>query len=45
METEYIFLNNEWVNNEMKKEINTFLETNEMNRKQPKTYGTQRRQA
>ena len=29
METESMLLNNEWVNNEIKEEINKFLETNE----------------
>ena len=31
-------LNNEWVNNEIKKEIKKYLETNENEHTQPKTY-------
>ena len=36
-----MLLNNEWVKNEIREEINKFLETNEMNSQQSKTYGTQ----
>ena len=37
-----MLLNNEWVNNEIKKEVTTYLETNE-NEQQHKIYGTQQR--
>ena len=40
-----MLLNNEWVKNEIREEIKKFLETNEMNSQQPKTYGTQQRQS
>ena len=39
-----MLLNNEWVNNEIKEEIKKFLETNENETLQSKTYGTQQRQ-
>ena len=38
-------LNNEWVKNEIKKEIRKFLEINENELTEPKTYGTQGRQS
>ena len=40
-----MLLNNEWIKNEIKEEIKTFLETNENESQQPKTYGTQQRQS
>ena len=40
-----MLLNNEWVKNEIREEIKKFLETNENELKQPKTYGTQPRQS
>ena len=40
-----MLLNNEWVNSEIKEEIKKFLETNENESKQFKTYGTQWRQS
>ena len=40
-----ILLNNKWVNNEVKEEIKKYLETNESEHQQPKTYGTQQRQS
>ena len=40
-----MLLNKEWVKNEIREEIKNFLETNEMNSQQPKTYGTQQRQS
>ena len=36
-----MLLNNEWVNNEIKEEIKTFRETNEMSSGKPKNYGMQ----
>ena len=36
-----MLLNNEWVKNEIKEEIKKFLETNENEHTQYKTYGTQ----
>ena len=40
-----MLLNNEWVKNEIREEIKKFLETNENELTQPKTYGIQRRQS
>ena len=40
-----MLLNNEWVKNEIREEIKKFLETNEMNSQQSKTYGTEQRQS
>ena len=40
-----MLLNNEWVKNEIREEIENFLETNENELKKPKTYGTQQRQS
>ena len=44
MELNSMILNNEWVKNEIREEIKKFLETNEMNSQQPKTYGTQQKE-
>ena len=35
-----MLLNNEWVNNDIKEEIRKFVESNEMNTQQSKSYGT-----
>ena len=40
-----MLLNNEWVKNKIREEIKNFLETNENELTQPKTYGTQQRQS
>ena len=40
-----ILLNNEWVKNEIREEIEKFLETNENKLTTTKTYGTQQRQS
>ena len=40
-----MLLNNEWVKNEIRDEIKMFLEKNDMNSQQSKTYGTQQRQS
>ena len=40
-----MLLNNEWVKNEIREEIENFLEINENEFTQPKTYGTQQRQS
>ena len=40
-----MLLNNEWVKNEIKEEIKKFLETNENEHTQYKTYGTKQRQS
>ena len=40
-----MLLNNEWVKNEIKEEIKNFLETNENDSQQPKSYGTQQRES
>ena len=40
-----MLLNNEWVKNEIREEIRTFLEQMKMNSQQSKTYGTQQRQS
>ena len=36
--------NNQWVTEEIKKEIKKFLETNDNGKQQPKTYGMQQKQ-
>ena len=40
-----MLLNNEWVNNEVREKMKTFLEKTKMNSQQSKTYGTQQRQS
>ena len=40
-----MLLNNEWVNNEVREKMKTFLEKTKMNSQQSKTYGTQKRQS